>query len=108
MSAVGHREQLGGGLRRGAAADEDRHVGHRAAHALDVGRAASARPGGAARDDEAVGEAAVHEIARVLLEVDRRQRHGVLAADVGEDPHVGAEQPAVAQEVVGVGIQNTN
>src|SRR5207245_10527486 len=50
---VGEREQLGRRLGGHAAADEDRHVGHRAAPALDVlDRRGVA--GGAPRDDEAV------------------------------------------------------
>ena len=48
----------------------------------------------------------MHEVARRLLDLDGRQRHRVLAADVGEDRDVHAEQAAVAQRVVGVGMDH--
>jgi len=54
---IGEREQIGRRLRRDAAADEDRHVRHRAAHALDVVDRRGVA-GGAAGDDETVGERA--------------------------------------------------
>ena len=57
-------------------------------------------------DDERVGQSAVHEIPRGLVDVDRAQRHRVLAADVGEDRHVGAEQAPVAERAVRVGLHD--
>ena len=46
------------------------------------------------------------EVARLVLELHRRQRDGVLALHVGEDRDVGVEQAAVAQRVVGVGLHD--
>ena len=38
----------------------------------------------------------MHEIAREEVGLHRREGDGVLAPDVGEDPHLGTEQSAVA------------
>ena len=46
----------------------------------------------------------MREVARVLLEIDRGQRNGVLAAHVGEDGDVDAEHAPVAQRVVRIGV----
>ena len=48
----------------------------------------------------------MHEVPRGLLEIGRRQRHRVLAADVGEDRDVDAEQAPVAERAVRVGLDD--
>jgi hypothetical protein len=48
----------------------------------------------------------MHEIARHLLGLHRGERDGVLAAHVGDDRHVDAEESAVAQRAVGVGLDD--
>src|SRR5213592_2473468 len=98
-------EELGHRLGSDAAADEERHVGDGVPHALDVGEGRRPARGGA-RHDERVGEPAVDEITRGLLGLDGNERHRVLAADVGEDQDLHAEQPPVAQRVVGVGLDD--
>src|SRR5712691_6356123 len=103
--AFGHGEELGHAVGGDTAADEHGHHGHRAAHALHVadGRGVTRRLAG---DDEGVGQASMHEIARLLLELDGRHRRRMLALDVGEDLDVGAEEPAVTQRVIGLGLHD--
>ena len=101
--AVGDREQLGDGLRRGAAADEQPDARRGAPHALEIVERRG-RPRHATGDDQAVRQSAVHQVTGLELEVERCQRRGVLAADVGVDLHRGAQEPAVTQSVVGVGL----
>src|SRR5207247_937916 len=94
---VGQGEQLRRALGRHAAADEDRHVGHGAAHALEVlDRRGLA--GGAAGDDEAVGEAAGDGGARLLLGVHGDQRDGVRALHGGGEGGDGAGGHAAGGE----------
>src|SRR5205807_6355308 len=49
---------------------------------------------------------AVGEVARGLLELDGDERNRVLAPDVREDAGLRAEQPPVAERVVGVGLDD--
>src|SRR5438132_669016 len=98
-------EELGDRLDGDAATHEDRHVRHGAPDALDVGEGRRLARGGA-RHDERVGEPAVGEVARGLLELDGNERDRVLAPDVREDQGLDAEQPPVAERVVGVGLDD--
>src|SRR6266571_5356726 len=98
-------EELGDRLGGDPAADEDRHLRNGAPDALDVGERRRPARGGA-RHDEHVGEPAVGEVARGLLELDGDERDRVLAPDVREDAGLRAEQPPVAERVVGVGLDD--
>src|SRR5262245_44197048 len=102
---IGNGQELERRLRRDAAAHQDRDVAHGAAHTLDVAQRGGLA-GGLAADDESVGQTAMHEIARLRLELHRAERHRVLALHVGQDLDVGAQEAAVAKERVGVGLHD--
>src|SRR5262245_50109029 len=89
--AVSDAQELTHRLGLDPRADEDRPVGYRGAHALDVTERRRL-PRRDAGDDEGVREPPVGRVARYLLQLDRGEGDRVLPAHVDEESRLGPEE----------------